>query len=86
MTYKPYRRLGSAVATADVAQNVSPDVREQRARHFRDRDRQQSLAAARANVETARKDLEKVRDVSAESAALDAAMKRLAELEREGAA
>jgi hypothetical protein len=83
MSFKPYYRLGSNAATADFAQSLPLDVRAQRAKHLEERDRQQILAAARADVEAARKALEKVRDVSAEAAALDTAKKRLADLEGE---
>jgi hypothetical protein len=85
MSYKSYYRLGSTAATADFVQSLPLDIRAQRAKHLEERDRQQILAAARADVEAARKALEKVRDVSAEAAALDAATKRLADLEGEEA-
>ncbi|WP_316228287.1 hypothetical protein [Bradyrhizobium sp. SZCCHNR1039] len=80
---QPYHRSSSVIATAAFAANISPDVREQRAQHFQERDRRQRLAAARANVENARMALQQVRDTSAEEAALDAALKRLAEVEGE---
>lgn len=47
MTYKQLRAM---VATADFAQNMPPDVREQRAQHLQERDRQKRLMAARADI------------------------------------
>lgn len=83
MTNQTYYRPSAIASTVDCVQSIRPDVREQRARHLQNRERQERLAAAQADVEAARKDLERVRDVSAETAALEAAMNRLAEIERE---
>ena len=79
-----YKRLRAMVATADFAQNMPPDVREQRAQHLQERDRQKRLMAARADVDSAREAFEKAKMVVPETAALEAAMKRLAEIEGEG--
>jgi hypothetical protein len=81
MTYKPYYRPGGIAATVDFM--LPLDMREQRAKHLQERDRQQRLAAARADVEAAREDFEKAKAVVPETAALDAAMKRLTEIEGE---
>jgi hypothetical protein len=83
MTYRPHRRLASAAATADIAQSISSEIRTQRAMHLQERSHQQAIAAAREDVDAARRALEKIRDVSAETAALDAAVRRLASLESE---
>ncbi|MGN8547205.1 hypothetical protein ACQPTN_21390 [Bradyrhizobium sp. 13971] len=83
MSHQTYYRPGSIASTVDCVENMSPDVREQRAKHLQVRERQQRLAAAQAEVEAARKALERVRDVSAETAALEAARKKLAEIEGE---
>lgn len=77
---KVFYRLNSA--TID---EVSPEVREQRVLQLLELDRQRRLSAAREAVETAHATLLRVRDTSAEEAALAAAQKRLAEVEREAA-
>ncbi|UQR64297.1 hypothetical protein LRP30_02965 [Bradyrhizobium sp. C-145] len=78
-----YFRTGSVAATADFVANMSPELRDQRAAHLLEWDRQQRLAAAQADVEAARQALQRVRDTSAEQAALDAALKRLADIKVE---
>jgi hypothetical protein len=85
MTYKNrrYYRPNSVAATVDFMQSMPLVIREQRASHLRERDRQQRLAAARADVEAAREAFEKAKAVVPETAALDAAMKGLAEIEGE---
>lgn len=65
---RPYFRTNSVAATAEFAANISPEVREQRSRHFQERDRRQRLTAAQADVEAARTALQQVRDTSAEEA------------------
>jgi len=78
-----YNRSNSAAATADFCASVPDDVRAARARHLLERERQRRLAEARGDVEAARAALRRVRDTSAEEAALNEALKRLAEIERE---
>ena len=73
----------SATAIAETASNLAPEVRRQREKALRDYDRRKRLDAASREVEAARVALHRVRDVSAEQAALDAALKRLAEIEAE---
>ncbi len=79
-----YKRLRGIVATASFAQSMPPDVREQRQAHLQERDRQKRLIAAQADVDSAREAFEKARSVVPETAALEAATKRLAEIEGEG--
>ncbi len=79
-------RSSSAAATAEFCASVSDDVRAARAKHLLELDRRSRLAQAREAVEAAKAALARVRDSSAEEAALQTAMKRLAEIEREGQA
>ncbi|WP_426613287.1 hypothetical protein [Bradyrhizobium sp. McL0616] len=80
---QPYRRLASMAATVAGLASVSSDVRQQRVAHRQDRERQQRLAEAQADVEAAHRALARVRDTAAEEAALAEAQKRLVEIERE---
>lgn len=77
-------RISRAVrATAECVQALSPEIRAQRARHFAETERRRRLEAARCDVDAARAALEKVRNISAEMAALKAAERRLADMEAE---
>jgi hypothetical protein len=78
-----FRRPRSVHAVADVVQNTPPDVREQRAAVIADFERRRALQAAQQEVDTARAALNRVRDTTSEQAALDAALRRLAEIKSE---
>jgi hypothetical protein len=78
-------RSGSAAATAGFCASVPDDVRAARAKHLLEFNRRSRLTQAHEAVEAAKAALARVRDSSAEEAALQAALKRLAEIEREAA-
>lgn len=79
----PFYKTASLAATAETVSSLKPEVRKQRAKALADFDRRKRLEAARQDVEAARAALNQIRDTAAEEAALDAAMKRLAEIEGE---
>ncbi|WP_315722367.1 MULTISPECIES: hypothetical protein [unclassified Bradyrhizobium] len=86
MTNYTFRRSRSVHATADLIESVPSEVRAERAKAIQDFERRRALEAARQEVEAARVALNRVRDAAAEEAALDAALTKLAEIEREGKA
>lgn len=78
-----YRRTAGMRSTAEAAAELPEAVREQRARHLRDFDRQKRLAQAEADVQAAEESLERARRVVVETAALEEAKARLAAIKTE---
>jgi hypothetical protein len=68
---------------ASIATAATPEVRAVRAAQLAERDRMMQIAAAEDEVKRATEAFEKAKSLSAERAALDAAMARLAELKGE---
>jgi len=78
------KRLRSAVATKSVIDQLSPDVREQRARHAIVREWGERLAGARADVRATQDVLERTKRLLPEAEqAVAEAMARLADIEAE---
>lgn len=73
----PTRRSRGHAAIATAA---TPEVRAGRAAMLAEMDRKRQLAVAESAVAQAREALDKAKSLSAEQAALDAAMAKLAEL------
>ncbi|MFC0243572.1 hypothetical protein [Rhodopseudomonas telluris] len=78
-----YSRTASVRSTAELVAQLPAAVITERARHLLERDRQNRLAQAKADVEAAEEALERARRVVVETKTLDAARARLAAIENE---